>query len=239
MITPVIIIINEKLQEVHMNIINAVKSRFTCRAFTSEPVNDNTIRSIIEVSLKAPSWGNTQPWEIFVASGKSADRLRTAYSERFARDVPVNPDLTRPLPKDWPPALKERYEKLRNDRSDFLGLDRDDQKDMHSLMARNFSFFDAPCVIFLCMDRTLTPWSLFDLGAISQSIMLVACEYGLGTAVAVQLASYPDLVRQELGIPENLAVCIGIAIGHVDDSSQQNAFKSIRRPVAEVVRIKG
>jgi nitroreductase len=222
-----------------MNVIDAMKSRFTCRAFTSEPVGKDTILTIMEAARKAPSWGNTQPWEIFVASGKSADRLREAYSERFASDVPVNPDIARPLPKDWPPVLKERYEKLRNDRSDFLGLDRDDQKDMRSLMARNFSFFDAPSVIFLCMDRTLTPWSLFDLGSIAQSIMLIACEHGLGTAVAVQLASYPDLVRQELGIPESLAVCIGIAIGHIDASSPQNAFRSTRRTVDEVVRIKG
>jgi nitroreductase len=222
-----------------MNVADAMKSRFTCRAFTSEPVADDTILSIMETALKAPSWGNTQPWEVFVASGASANRLREAYSERFARDEPLNPDLSRPLPKDWPPALKERYEKLRNDRSDFLGLDRDVQKDMHSLMARNFSFFDAPSVIFLCLDRTLTHWSLFDLGSLSQGIMLAACEHGLGTAVAVQLASYPDLVRQELGIPEALAVCIGIAIGHIDASSPQNAFRSTRRPVDQVVSIKG
>ena len=131
-----------------------------------------------------------------------------------------------------------RYETLRNDRSDFLGLDRNDMLDMNSLMVRNFCFFDAPAVIFLCMDRSLTQWSLFDLGSFSQSIMLSACEYGLGTAVAVQLASYPDLLRQELGIPENLAVCIGIAIGHIDESSPQNKFRSTRRIVDDVVRIK-
>ncbi len=221
-----------------MDILNALKTRFTCRAFTAEPVDRDPILKITEAALQAPSWGNTQPWEIFIACGKSADRLREAYEERFAKDVPVSPDLSRPLPKDWPPALKEQYENLRNARSDFLGLDRDDPKDMRSLMARNFCFFNAPAVIFLCMDRTLAPWSLFDLGSLSQSIMLSACEYGLGTAVAVQLASYPDLIRQELDIPDNLAVCIGIAIGHIDSTSPQNAFRSSRRPVGEVVRIK-
>jgi len=221
-----------------MNVTDALELRFTCRAFTPEPADRDTILSIIDAARKAPSWGNTQPWEIFIASGKSADRLRKAYSERFAREEPVNPDLPRPLPKDWPDTLRERYEKLRSDRSVFLGLDREDQKDMHSLMARNFSFFDAPAVIFLCMDRSLTHWSLFDLGLISQSIMLTACEYGLGTAVAVQLASYPDLVRQELGIPDSLAVCIGIAIGHIDASNPHNTFRSTRRSVDEIVRIK-
>ena len=222
-----------------MNTIDAVKSRFTCRAFTSEPVDNETILAIIEAALRTPSWGNTQPWEIFVASGQSADRLRKAYFERFSNDVPINPDITRPRPEDWPPALKERYEKWRHDRSNLLGLDRRNQQDMYELMVRNFRFFDAPSVIFLCMDRSLTHWSLFDLGAMSQSIMLIACEYGLGTAVAVQLASYPDLVRQELGIPENLAVCIGIAIGKIDTTSPQSSFRATRRAVNEVVRIKG
>jgi len=74
-----------------MNIIDAVKSRFTCRAFTSEPVDNETILTIIEAALRTPSWGNTQPWEIFVASGQSADRLRKAYFERFSNDVPLNP----------------------------------------------------------------------------------------------------------------------------------------------------
>jgi len=222
-----------------MNVRDAMNARFTCRAFTPERVDVGTIRTIVEASIKAPSWGNTQPWEIFVAHGKSVDSLRKAYSDRFAQDLPATPDLSRPLPKDWPSALKARYDQLRNDRSDFLGLDREDQKNMRLLMERNFCFFDAPCVIFLCMDRNLTHWSLFDLGSLSQSIMLVACEHGLGTAVAVQLASYPDLVRQELGIPENLAVCIGIAIGHIDASSPQNRFRSTRRHIDEIVRIKG
>jgi len=221
-----------------MNIIETMKSRFTCRAFTSEPIDNETILSIIEAARRAPSWGNTQPWEIFVANGKSTDRLRKAYSERLSKGVPLKPDITRPGPKDWPPALKERSEKLMHDLAEFLGLDRNGQNVMRDLMVRNFRFFDAPSVIFLCMDRSLTPWSLFDLGAISQSIMLVACEYGLGTAVAVQFASYPDLVRQELGIPENLSVCIGIAIGKIDTTRPQNTFRATRRAVDEVVRIK-
>lgn len=221
-----------------MDVMETMEKRFTCRAFTAESVDRATILKIMEAALRTPSWGNTQPWEVFIACGESTDRLRKAYSERFAKDVPANPDLPRPHPKDWPPALKNRYESLRNDRSDFLGLNRNDPKDMHSLMARNFCFFDAPAVIFLCMDRSLTSWSLFDLGAFSQSIMLSACAYGLGTAVAVQLASYPDLVRQELGIPDHLSVCIGIAIGHIDLASPHNAFRSPRRTVEDVLRIR-
>ncbi len=190
-----------------MDILDALKTRFTCRAFAPKPLDRAIILKVVEAALQAPSWGNTQPWEVFIASGESANRLRQAYKDRFANDVPPNPDLSRPQPKDWPPLLKERYESLRNARSDFLGLDRNNEKDMHGLMAGNFCFFDAPAVIFLCMDRNLTHWSLFDLGAFSQSIMLSACEYGLGTAVAVQLASYPEPGPSGIGYPGKL-ICM-------------------------------
>ena len=175
-----------------MDILDALKTRFTCRAFAPKPLDRAIILKVVEAALQAPSWGNTQPWEVFIASGESANRLRNAYKDMFANNVPLNPDLSRPQPQDWPPDLKERYETLRNARSDFLGLDRNNEKDMHGLMARNFCFFDAPAVIFLCMDRTLTHWSLFDLGAFSQSIMLSACEYGL--AQRLQFNWLPTLI---------------------------------------------
>ena len=103
----------------------------------------------------------------------------------------------------------------------------------------NYRLFNAPVVVYLCMDRCLTPWSMFDLGAMSQSIMLSAEEQGIGSAVAVTLAAHPDLIRKELGIPDDLAIVIGIALGHPDPDNPQNKFKSSRRTLEEVARFKG
>jgi nitroreductase len=102
----------------------------------------------------------------------------------------------------------------------------------------NFRFFGAPAVVYLCMDRTLSPWSLFDLGALSQSIMLAARELGVDSAPAVMLVGYPELIRSELGIPDNLAIVFGIALGYADADHPQNSFRISRRPLQEIATVK-
>ena len=46
------------------------------------------------------------------------------------------------------------------------------------------------------MDRTLSHWSLFDMGSLAQSIMLAAQERGVDSAPAVVLAAI-DLLRAD------------------------------------------
>ena len=107
------------------------------------------------------------------------------------------------------------------------------------MMQANYKFFGAPVVIYLCMDRALTPWSVFDLGSLSQSIMLAAKDNGLDTAVAVMLVAYPDLIRAHLEIPDDLSIIIGMALGSNDPNNPGNRFRSPRRSLSEVVHLKG
>ena len=89
------------------------------------------------------------------------------------------------------------------------------------------------------MHESLTEWSMFDMGAISQSIMLAALANGLDTAPAVNLVVYPRIIREEMKIPNDLSIVFGIAIGYKDSKSIQNSFRSSRRPIDDVLRLKG
>ena len=62
-----------------MNTIDALNSRYCCRAFKPEQVSKQKVEEILEAAIHAPSWANTQPWEIYVASGEPLERLRKAY----------------------------------------------------------------------------------------------------------------------------------------------------------------
>ena len=64
-----------------MDVIDALNSRFTVRAFEPDPVHKGTILKISDAATRAPSSGNTQPWELFVAGGDALDRLRRAFEE--------------------------------------------------------------------------------------------------------------------------------------------------------------
>lgn len=54
-------------------------------------------------------------------------------------------------------------------------------------LLRGFRFFDAPAAIIIAVDESLDgTLALFDLGAVSQTICLVAMKYGLGTCIEAQ-----------------------------------------------------
>jgi len=219
-----------------MNVTEALANRFTCRAFLPDPVDQVTLLEILAAATRAPSWGNTQPWEIFVATGESLERLRQAHAARFDQETARCPDMS--APTSWPEAFGARTRELRMRRAEALGLAADEVGLRRMQLRAHGRFFEAPVLVFLCMDRRLGAWSMFDLGALSQSIMLAARERGLDSAVAFNFAAYPDLVRAELSIPSDLLLVIGIAIGHGDPKSQANAVRSTRRTIEEVVRLK-
>jgi nitroreductase len=89
------------------------------------------------------------------------------------------------------------------------------------------------------MDKALSPWSLFDLGSFAQSLMLAAAERGLDSVPAVMLGAYPDIVRAELGIPEGFAIALGVALGHADAADPMNTLRSPRRPLVEILTVRG
>jgi nitroreductase len=193
--------------------------------------------SIMEAANRTASWANTQPWEIFVAAGEPLEQLREAFAEEFARDATRNPDL--PIPRDWPAEMEQRMVELRAARFNALGADQHDASVRKELVEQNRRFFGAPAVVYLCMDRSLTSWSIFDIGMMAQSIMLAATHHGIGSIPAFNLVAFPDLVRAGLGIPDKLQIIIGIALGYEEDSSPHNRYRSSRRPVEDTVSLQG
>jgi nitroreductase len=220
-----------------MDVADALNTRFTARAFKPDPIDRQTLEKVMEVALRSPSWANTQPWEVYVAGGEDLNRLREAYLANLKNCVARNLDLT--APKQWPPKLLMRMENLKSERMATLERVCLDKSVLKDLSEMNYHFFHAPVVAYICMDKTLTPWSIYDLGLFSQSLMLAARHYGLDSAPAVTLAAHPDLIRKELKIPDDLFIIIGIALGYAECGHPQNQFRSPRRSVQDAVTFKG
>lgn len=220
-----------------LNVTEALRARYTCRDFQSTPVLKSVLTEVLEEATRAPSTANTQPWEIYVAAGEPLERIRRSFLRDFEKGVAPNPDI--PFSRHWPEPLKQRAEEI-------MTLHRlkslnhpGESTDAKEHQRRNFGFFGAPVVIYLCMDKTLGMWSLFDLGLLSQSIMLAAIEQELDTATALMLVSYPDIIRDELEIPKHLSVTIGIAVGYGKAKGHHDDFLSPRRILSDAARFKG
>lgn len=220
-----------------MNVGDALRARRTVRAFLPDPVPRGTLEAILCDALQAPSWANTQPWEIFVAAGEPLERIRTIWAERTEAKISSETDI--PFPGAWPAGCKERTKELNVDRAKVTNTTPADAAFHRDFLLANRRFFGAPCVVYVCMDQMLGSWSMFDLGAISQSICLAAQDRGVDSAIAINMVLWPDVLREELQIPRELAVVIGIALGYVDPAGPEDAFRAARRPLDDVVRFIG
>jgi nitroreductase len=220
-----------------MTVREALTARHSSRAYRQQAVPGDVILSVVEAATRAPSWGNTQPWEIFVAAGDTLNAIRTTYLDNLEKQVTPNPEFG-PI-ESWPPHVLQRYTDRIAGLCDALGVDPEDPAGQKASAESQMSFFGAPAVIFLCSHPGLEPWSLFDLGLLAQSIMLAATEEGLSTIPTFSSVSFPDIIRSQLDIPSDYNVVLGIVIGYEDEGNPLNTCRSERRPIREVVRIKG
>jgi nitroreductase len=220
-----------------MNVGDALRARRTVRSFLDRPVPRETLEAILGDALRTPSWANTQPWEIIVAGGEVFERIRQTWVQRTLEKIPSEPDV--PFPGAWTEECRARIKELTAGRAEVRGTTIDDAGFHRDFHVANRRFFGAPCAVYLCMDQTLGAWSMFDLGAMCQSIVLAAQDHGVDSAIAINLVVYPDVLREELGIPRELTIVIGIALGYPDPTDPEDAFRSVRRPLADAVRFTG
>ena len=65
-----------------MDVLEAVASRYSCRAFRPTPVPKNIVQDILERAARAPSAGNMQPWRIFALAGERIEALKAELAAR-------------------------------------------------------------------------------------------------------------------------------------------------------------
>jgi nitroreductase len=221
-----------------MDVIEAISKRHGVRAFKPDPVPLDLLRKIIEQALRAPSWANTQPWEFAIATGKRLKAIHDGFVKRGIQ--PPQSEVARPY--DFPEPYMARIRALWD--SERREEQTKEQKDAHTL--DNFRNYGAPACIYLLVgkdfvyqSRGVNVWSMYDCGSAVQNIMLLATNYGLGTIAQAQSVVYPDIIRKELGIPEDRLIALGIAIGYVDMNNPVNKERRPREPLDKVAKFYG
>jgi nitroreductase len=71
-----------------LELIDAIRSRRSCRRFTAEAVPRDALERIVEAATWAPSGKNRQNWRIFVTRGEARDRLAEISGRSFAVHEP-------------------------------------------------------------------------------------------------------------------------------------------------------
>ncbi|OBB61378.1 oxidoreductase [Mycobacterium sp. 852013-51886_SCH5428379] len=211
-----------------MNLEEAVRGRRSMRMFLRDkPVPWEFVDEALELAARAPSNSNVQPWRLVLATGSRRDRLAEALLEAATIELPV----TSGLPESYLPLRRELGALVYGS----MGIARDDADARRIAQLRNFDFFRAPMAGAVCMHRDLGLADAVGVGMYLQTLLLALTERGLGACVQVSVAAYPEIVRAVLGIPEELTVLCGLAIGYADDGFAANHLHTPRRAVDQTV----
>jgi nitroreductase len=217
-----------------MEIRQVVKERRSIRKFKPDPVPEDLVNDILAEARWAPSWGNTQPWELYVVTGKPLETFKEANARLFDQQLPPRPDIR--MPETWTEPLKARYMGVGKSVLDSLGLARDDAAGRNAHGRHMYRLFEAPCLIVACIDQCSSSpeYALLDVGLITQTICLLAHDRGLGTCILACAVRHPSVLRDILPAIENKWLAVGIALGYPDCGASINRFSRGRAPLSDI-----
>lgn len=210
-----------------MELAEAVRTAFSCREFTDQPVTDADIEAMVELARFAPSGGNRQPNRVVVvrsAATKAALRqaaepaMRVYLAQAAAGEAPWNTIV------DTSVDVSERW---------------------NAASSVGFLQFieDAPVVLVVGVD--LSAVASFDsvldrIGVVSGAsiypfvwnLLLAARDRGLGGALTTMCCGLEADVQAVVGFEPHVALAAVIPIGH----PIKQLTKLRRKPVSEILR---
>jgi nitroreductase len=225
-------------------------SRRSTRDFLPTPVPPELIDAILTDAMTAPSWSNTRPYMVAVATGEVRDRITTELLRRWEvaakainggwwakimfvlrGDALPSSDyhVYRPYPKDVLP----RSQRIGRDLYTHIGVPRGDRKARDAQWARNFDLFGAPVALFIFTHKGLPTYSASDAGLFMENLMLSAHAHGLGTCAEGALAIWSTPVKKEFDVPKNYKLLCGMAVGYAS-TAHVNEFRAERLPISEI-----
>ena len=225
-----------------------IRARYSVRDFRPDPIPADVLAAILDDARHAPSWSNTRPYLLAVASGEQADRLRAAYLARFDESLDLRhrkrgafvrawlrrtlPDGDFPTWKRYPGELRTPSVKVGVGLYQHLGIVRGDRDGRDAHARRNLTFFGAPTVAFLLVHEDLLPFSAHDGGLMLQTLMLSATAHGVGSCAMGELATWRGPLEAEFELDPKYKLITGLALGYPSDAPV-NQFRAEHPPVSQ------
>lgn len=186
-----------------------IRRRHMVRSFTSVPVDRGLLDELLDLARRAPSAGNTRPWEFLVLTGDETERYwAETLGERRSgfrwQGLLAAPVLVVPYVR--PASYVERY--------------AEDDKASTGLGAGS--------------EAWPTPYWWVDGGAAIENLLLGVTAAGLGSCFFGQF-DHEAAVRRAFGVPDGWRALGTIAIGHPAPDEPGRSAARDRAPLDEVV----
>lgn len=212
-----------------------VRQRRSVRKYLPTPLTGEQLKEVLEDAQWSPSNCNMQPWQVHLVSGTTKDKLSEALkAEHLAGRTSEDFWFDH---AGYDGVYLERMMHMGQKRNEALHIARDDQARRDQEMLRQFEFFDAPHVALLFMpqfgDAVRTAG---DLGMYGQTLLLSLTAHGYAGIPQTLLGMHAGVIREVLGIPEEMKMLYGISFGHPDPEANGYSVNLGRAPISDNVR---
>jgi nitroreductase len=226
-------------------------SRRTTRDFQDIPVPESLLNQILADALTAPSWSNTRPFKVAIATGDVRNRISQEFLKRWQAVANFRnggifakakflikryglPTSNRLIAKPYVPELKPRAFRVGKEMYEWIGVQRGDRAARDLQWAKNYDFFGAPIELFIFIHKSLDIFAASDAGLMMENLVISAHAYGLGTCLQGAVSGWEDAIRVEFDIPKQYRLLCGLAIGY-PSGAKINEFKAHRLSVEEMI----
>jgi nitroreductase len=198
-----------------MPLADAMQTQRAVRRLRPDPVDDETVLTLLRLAVRAPTGSNAQGWEFVVV-----------------RDPDVKHQLARLNRQAW--SLYRRFARSRA-RGD-LGQARI----LAAVQWQADHFEDAPVIVIACLHGRATPIGLAATsfyGSIFpaiQNLLLSARAIGLGAALTTLPLWSRTLARRTLHLPRNVTPCAVVPLGWPMGGGYG---PTTRRPAEEIIHV--
>ena len=212
------------------------QSRRSVRGFLSTPVPQSLLEQLLESARQAPSGANLQPGRFWALQGAARARLSAALCQAVRAQQPAREEYGY-FPQPMPLQLRKRQVAAAQALYRSLDIARGDAAARAQQFERNYRFFDAPVALLVTIERAFGSGGFMDLGMCLHGLLMAAHAQGLGACAIGALASYPEIVRRELGLPDSEVVVCGVALGWPDPDAPSNRAQTGREPLAQFFQV--
>lgn len=188
------------------NFKELMKERHSCRRFQSKKIPEEVLKDIISISLQAPSWCDSQPWTIYVATGNTLEEIRKEWISKSNEKVKGYADIK-------PGHRTDFSERSQASMAKFFKM-AESLPNKNEAEEANYNLFNSQAMVYLTVNKGHTEYAVLDLGGIEMSIMLAAKDHGVDSIPAYMSIMYPDVLRKHLKISDKEDIVIGIALGY-------------------------
>ena len=231
---------------------DVLESRRSIRDFLPTEVTPDILRSVLVDALSAPSWSNTRPYTVAIATGEVRDRISTALLHR-ADDIlqARRPGIARlwrlgkllgllrsdfRIPVVYPDELRTRQISLAKALYGHLGIARHDIVGREREIRRNMEFFGAPVALFIFARKGMGVYSALDAGHFMQTLMLAARARGLDTCAQGFLTFWSKPIRREFDVPRGYKLLCGMSVGYRTESRRNDFVPPMTLPEDITIR---